>query len=99
MMGKFPKQLIHEKVNIELRNINLIDNENDFEYQIKNISKNQCLYTKNYAILNYFNIRKNFLVCKFHHIIFDGHSGKIFKEELERQLSFKKNICIKITLL
>lgn len=58
MMGKFPKQLIHEKVNIELRNINLIDNENDFEYQIKNISKNQCLYTKNYAILNYFNIRK-----------------------------------------
>ena len=35
MMGKFPKQLIHEKVNIELRNINLIDNENDFEYQIK----------------------------------------------------------------
>ncbi|ADC86963.1 hypothetical protein HMPREF2693_00430 [Staphylococcus sp. HMSC068D08] len=47
MMGKFPKQLIHEKVNIELRNINLIDNENDFEYQIKKyIEEPMSLYQK-----------------------------------------------------
>nr|WP_207754658.1 condensation domain-containing protein [Staphylococcus lugdunensis] len=96
MMGKFPKQLIHEKVNIELRNINLIDNENDFEYQIKKyIEEPMSLYQKLCDFKLFQHKKKNFLVCKFHHIIFDGHSGKIFKEELERQLSFKKNICIK----
>lgn len=85
--GTFPKQKIDDDLKIKIDNLIEVSEKKELEFQIKSfVEKPMDLFHELCQFKLFQLYDQKYLVCKFHHIIFDGESGSLFKKELYYQL-------------